>query len=67
MPHLARASRAQVCVVVTAHLRRLKAGVAGVPGTNVGGYANTGWDLTANLVGCLTAGVLIWFRGRTAL
>ena len=38
-----------------------------LPATNVGGYTNTGWDLVANLVGCVTAGVLIWFRGRTAL
>ena len=26
-----------------------------LPGTNVGGYVNTGWDLVANLVGCLVA------------
>ena len=26
-----------------------------LPGTNVGGYENTGWDLVANLVGCLIA------------
>ncbi|MCH7960795.1 MAG: hypothetical protein IIC49_00535 [Planctomycetes bacterium] len=38
-----------------------------LPGTNVGGYTNTGWDLVANLVGCLTAGVLIWFFGRSDL
>ena len=30
---------------------------------NVGGYVNTGWDLVANLVGCLFAGILILFRG----
>lgn len=30
--------------------------------TNVGGYVNTGWDLVANLVGCVTAVLLIrWF------
>ena len=28
--------------------------------TNVGGYVNTGWDLVANLVGCLVAAVLIY-------
>ena len=31
--------------------------------TNVGGYHNTGWDLVANLVGCVIAGVVIFFRG----
>jgi hypothetical protein len=30
-----------------------------VPGTNVGGYLNTGWDLIFNMLGCLTAAVLI--------
>lgn len=34
-----------------------------VPGTRIGGYENTGWDLVANLVGCLAAGT--WL-GRTA-
>lgn len=31
-----------------------------LPGTNVGGYENTGWDLVANCVGSVTAAVLIW-------
>lgn len=30
-----------------------------IPGTNVGGYQNTGWDLVANLVGCVIAAVSI--------
>jgi hypothetical protein len=30
-----------------------------VPETNVGGYINTGWDLVANLAGCIFAAVLI--------
>lgn len=30
-----------------------------VPETNVGGYINTGWDLVANLSGCVVAAVLI--------
>ena len=30
-----------------------------VPETNVGGYDNTGWDLVANAVGCITAALLI--------
>ena len=30
-----------------------------VPETNVGGYVNTGWDLVSNLVGCITAAILI--------
>lgn len=30
-----------------------------MPQTNVGGYINTGWDLVANLVGCLIAATLI--------
>ncbi len=34
-----------------------------VENTNVGGYINTGWDLVANLAGCLFVGVLIVFRG----
>jgi uncharacterized membrane protein YjdF len=29
--------------------------VLAIPGTNVGGYENTGWDLVANLVGSVTA------------
>jgi hypothetical protein len=29
--------------------------VLAIPGTNVGGYENTGWDLVANMVGALTA------------
>jgi uncharacterized membrane protein YjdF len=35
-----------------------------LPNTNVGGYMNTGWDLVANLVGCVSAAVLIYFGGR---
>lgn len=31
-----------------------------LPGTNVGGYENTGWDLVANAAGCLIAAALIW-------
>ena len=31
-----------------------------LPSTNVGGYENTGWDLVANLIGCLIAGMLIF-------
>ena len=30
-----------------------------LPGTNVGGYANTGWDLVANFVGCLISATAI--------
>jgi hypothetical protein len=30
-----------------------------LPGTNVGGYLNTGWDLVANLVGCVIAAAAI--------
>lgn len=30
-----------------------------IPGTNVGGYINTGWDLVANLVGGVVAAVWI--------
>lgn len=30
-----------------------------LPGTNVGGYQNTGWDLVANLIGCVLAAVAI--------
>jgi hypothetical protein len=30
-----------------------------LPGTNVGGYANTGWDLVANLAGCTLAALAI--------
>jgi uncharacterized membrane protein YjdF len=33
---------------------------------NVGGYRNTGWDLVANLVGCVTAGALLVMRERRA-
>lgn len=30
-----------------------------MPGTNVGGYENTGWDLVSNLMGTILAGLLI--------
>jgi len=30
-----------------------------MPGTNVGGYVNTGWDLVSNMVGCITAAFVI--------
>ena len=30
-----------------------------IPNTNVGGYENTGWDLIANLVGSVSAALLI--------
>jgi hypothetical protein len=30
-----------------------------IPNTNVGGYANTGWDLVSNMVGSITAAVVI--------
>lgn len=33
-----------------------------MPGTNVGGYENTGWDLVANLVGCVAAACLVRAR-----
>jgi hypothetical protein len=36
-----------------------------LPGTNVGGYTNTGWDLVANLVGTIIAAATIYIRGRT--
>jgi hypothetical protein len=32
-----------------------------VPQTNVGGYMNTGWDLVANLAGCVLSVLLIRF------
>lgn len=35
-----------------------------MPWTNVGGYENTGWDLTSNLVGCICAGIIIMIRER---
>ncbi len=31
-----------------------------IPNTNVGGYVNTGWDLVSNMVGCITAAMIIW-------
>ena len=33
-----------------------------LPGTNVGGYANTGWDLVSNLVGTVIAAITIHVR-----
>ncbi len=33
-----------------------------LPNTNVGGYVNTGWDLVANLIGCVVAA--LWIRWR---
>lgn len=35
-----------------------------LPGTNVGGYANTGWDLVANFVGTMLAAAAIYIRGQ---
>jgi hypothetical protein len=35
-----------------------------LPETNVGGYENTGWDLVANLTGCLLAAVLMRVMAR---
>lgn len=35
-----------------------------VPSTNVGGYANTSWDLVANTVGAVFAASVIWIRGQ---
>ena len=35
-----------------------------VPDTKIGGYENTGWDLVANLVGCLVAGMWVARSGR---
>lgn len=35
--------------------------------TNVGGYENTGWDLVANTIGAVVAGVVIWVWGRRGL
>lgn len=38
-----------------------------MPSTNVGGYANTGWDLVSNLIGCAVAALLIrWREGSAA-
>ena len=38
-----------------------------LPDTNVGDYANTGWDLVANLVGSLIAVMIIrWGKGPSA-
>jgi hypothetical protein len=37
-----------------------------MPWTNVGGYENTGWDLTSNLVGCVAAAVIIALRESRA-
>lgn len=34
-----------------------------MPETNVGGYRNTGWDLVANLTGCLAAAGWLLARG----
>lgn len=33
-----------------------------VPETNVGGYINTGWDLVANTIGAILAGIWSWNR-----
>lgn len=37
-----------------------------VADTNVGGFENTGWDLVSNLIGAVTAGVLILIKGSRA-
>lgn len=38
-----------------------------LPGTNVGGYENTGWDLVSNLVGSVLTAIAIHLTGRTPL
>jgi len=38
--------------------------VLAIPGTNVGGYVNTGWDLVANMVGAGAAVKIAYFAGR---
>lgn len=38
--------------------------VLSLPETNVGGYVNTGWDLVSNLVGAVTAALVIRFTAR---
>ena len=38
-----------------------------LPGTNVGGYENTGWDLVANLTGCLISAAAIALAGRKSV
>jgi hypothetical protein len=38
--------------------------VLSLPETNVGGYMNTGWDLVSNLVGAVTAAILIRLTAR---
>ncbi len=35
-----------------------------IPDTNVGGYMNTGWDLIANMIGSITAAVIIASAAR---
>lgn len=35
-----------------------------VPEHNVGGYANTSWDMVCNTVGAVTAATAIWLTGR---
>ncbi len=35
-----------------------------LPETNVGGYENTGWDLVANLIGAISAALLIFLLDR---
>ena len=37
-----------------------------IPGTNVGGYSNTGWDLVANTCGAVVAAALILIRFKGA-
>ena len=37
------------------------------PSTNVGGYVNTGWDLVANLAGCVIATTAIALHPRSLL
>lgn len=39
------------------------AATLGLPETNVGGYLNTGWDLVANMVGCIAVAVTIRLAG----
>lgn len=38
-----------------------------MPGTNVGGYDNTGWDLVSNMTGCVAAAIVIRARAGGAV
>jgi len=58
------ATQSASCLKKSTARMSLSRGRPALPGTNVGGYENTGWDLVANLVGCLIAATAVFIYDK---